>query len=29
MKLIQSINDDSINNSTKGSFELYLKRFKE
>ena len=28
MKLIQSINDDSINNSTKGSFELYLKRFK-
>ena len=29
MKLIQSINYDSINNSTKGSFELYLKRFKE
>ena len=28
MKLIQSINDDSINNTTKGSFELYLKRFK-
>ena len=28
MKLIQSINDDSINNSAKGSFELYLKRFK-
>ena len=29
MKLIQSINDESINNSTKGSFELYLKKFKE
>ena len=29
MKLIQSINDDSINNSTKGSFELCLKKFKE
>ena len=29
MKLIKSINDDSINNSTKGSFELYLKKIKE
>ena len=29
MKLIQSINHDSINNSTKGSFELYLKKIKE
>ena len=29
MKLIQSINHDSINNSTKGSFELYLKKVKE
>ena len=29
MKLIQSINDDSINNSTKGSFEWCLKKFKE
>ena len=28
MRLIQSINDESVNNSAKGSFELYLKRFK-